>query len=579
VIEYRLITKDQGRDHFQQLQELLALKPSCAVFDVRFTEEDGVTDFKLLQVALHIKDLARHVAFLLVVESRNDISQLVQSVSEETLVCGHNLRKVVSLFRYINPQTNVRFFDTQLAMELKTGAMFATLAETFHYAKLPYHPSARIWSEMGQRPGYQVDFNSVSFLTEAAEDVVALVRVCKVFFGHLSTVETGAVKTASESLARYKQFVFDTTGDMYKITSAGLLIGDAKRNQFKSKKYEAHEQLDSVLSCLPEHVSALIREKNSESQIHDIALDLGKKVRVFCSERLTSLCDDIVDKQLLEKVIHGVGEFGNDNRAGIDGTLHRISAMRNRQNDIYGLTIRIGRVLRGCADHILDLVLNIPKKGGRRPSILLVGEPGSGKSSILREIIRVMSESGDNVCVVDTSNELCGDGDIPHPSLADARRMMVPSLDSQSAVMIECVQNHTPSTIVIDEIGRRKEEQAARTVKARGVRLFASVHGTFSSLVHNPDLNGLLGGLETVILSDQSVRNTDKKVRTQRAGPSTFDVILELSRARHGEVHIIRNVDQTVDQVLQGKPYTVEVRFIERGRMFVDMRQMSPERL
>lgn len=261
------------------------------------------------------------------------------------------------------------------------------------------------------------------------------------------------------------------------------------------------------------------------------------------------------------------GKFGPDNRAGIDGALHRVSAMRAKTGQVYGLTLRVGRAVIGNTNMITDLLLS-----PEGPSVLILGSPGSGKTTIVREAARTMSMDAHSVVVVDTSNEICGDGLVAHRSVGLARRMMVADISQQATVLIEAVQNHTPDVIVVDEIGRKAEVEAARTVKARGVRLVGSAHGDLPGLVRNGMLNGLVGGLETVILGDAEARRLQKKpgssaepqkVRTQRAGAPIFDVVVELEPGRFHEWRVVTKVARAVDDILAGRPYCCQHRMRE----------------
>jgi stage III sporulation protein SpoIIIAA len=267
----------------------------------------------------------------------------------------------------------------------------------------------------------------------------------------------------------------------------------------------------------------------------------GTRMQLGAEGRVISIED-------IDAVLNELGGFGSDNRAGLEQQLHRISGMRNRDGDVIGLTMRVGRHVSGNADMISDLLF------GDERSILFLGEPGSGKTTIVREATRLLSMES-NVCVVDTSNEIAGDGDVPHPCIGLARRMMVPSLNDQAAVMVECVQNHTPEIMVIDEIGRPAEVEAARTCKQRGVRMIASAHGDLRKLVKNKQLRSLVGGVESVTLGDAAAKAEAKKVgfggmqkvKAQRSGPPTFDIIVELRRGEQHEWRIIMGAGQAVD--------------------------------
>lgn len=277
----------------------------------------------------------------------------------------------------------------------------------------------------------------------------------------------------------------------------------------------------------------------------------------------------------------GKDSFGQDGRRGMDGQLHRISAMFDRTGQhIFGLTIRVGRAFPGSAVLFKDILFGSPRGDGAgshmKKSILLLGAPGTGKTTFIRDMARMLTEAGnatENVCIIDTSNELAGDGVVPHPCIGGARRMMVPSLDAQHRIMVQAIQNHTPRTLVVDEIGRREECLAAQTARQRGVRLLASAHGDLRGLIRNPELNGLIGGTETVIMGDAYARGTGQgsKLKTQRAGTPCFDVILQLTGTRN-EVVVIDPVAAAVDAVLEERPVRVErrTRFLENGQILIN---------
>src|SRR5687767_14713029 len=286
----------------------------------------------------------------------------------------------------------------------------------------------------------------------------------------------------------------------------------------------------------------------------EIVLDLGRQPEARFTGREVVLSDEEVSPEDLEYVVSRIGQFGDDNRAGIPRTLHRISAIRNRRAMIVGLTCRVGRSVLGTVDIIRDLV-----EGGR--SVLILGRPGVGKTTLLREVARVLAdEMGKRVIVVDTSNEIAGDGDIPHPAIGSARRMQVARPQMQHAVMIEAVENHMPEVIVIDEIGTELEAQAARTIAERGVQLVGTAHGnTLENLMANPTLSDLIGGIQSVTLGDEEARRrgTQKSI-LERERPPTFPVVIEIQNWDRVSIH--NDVAETVDAILRGFRISPQVR-------------------
>ena len=276
-------------------------------------------------------------------------------------------------------------------------------------------------------------------------------------------------------------------------------------------------ELDLMLSALPPRVRDAARPAmEGRGELLEIVMDLGREPEARFIDSEVLLGTEAVTQADLDYVSSRVGAFGDDNRAGIARTLHRISAIRNRQGEIVGLTCRVGRAVTGTIDLIKDLVIS-----GR--SILLLGRPGVGKTTMLRECARVLAdELRKRVVIVDTSNEIGGDGDIPHPGIGRARRMQVRTPTLQHAVMIEAVENHMPEVIVIDEIGTELEAMAARTIAERGVQLIATAHGgSLDNLLVNPTLNDLLGGIQTVTLGDEEARRrgSQKSVQERKAPP------------------------------------------------------------
>ena len=320
---------------------------------------------------------------------------------------------------------------------------------------------------------------------------------------------------------------------------------------------EVTDNIQDLLAVLPDHVADAIveqRETFNYGELIEIVLDLGRRPEARYHGGELDLSDREIDRDDLAYVAKRIGQFGGDNRAGIERTLHRISAIRNRSGDVVGLTCRIGRAVYGTIAMIRDLV-----EAGE--SVLLLGRPGVGKTTMLRETARVLAdELSKRVIIVDTSNEIAGDGDIPHPGIGRARRMQVPTPTAQHAVMIEAVENHMPEVIVIDEIGTELEAQAARTIAERGVQLIGTAHGnSLENLMMNPTLSDLIGGIQSVTLSDEEARRrgTQKSI-LERKAPPTFGVMIEL--ISRDEVAIYSDVTEAVDAILRGSTPRVEVR-------------------
>lgn len=314
------------------------------------------------------------------------------------------------------------------------------------------------------------------------------------------------------------------------------------------------DNLDLLLVVLPPPIrDALARAGRIESLI-EVVLDLGRQPEARYPGEAVYLNDSLISHEDLKYVASRTGQFTRDNRAGIERTLHRISAMRNRLGEIVGLTCRVGRAIYGTVDIIRDIV-----ESGK--SILLMGRPGVGKTTLLREAARVLADDlAKRVIVVDTSNEIAGDGDVPHPGIGRARRMQVPGPELQHQVMIEAVENHMPEVIVIDEIGSSQEALAARTIAERGVQLIATVHGnTLENLMINPTLADLVGGIQPVTLSDEEARRRGtQKTVLERKAPPTFDVLIEIQDKDRLAIH--QDVAEAVDQMLRGFLPGTEIR-------------------
>jgi len=317
------------------------------------------------------------------------------------------------------------------------------------------------------------------------------------------------------------------------------------------------DDLDALLDILPLHIRQPLYQQEDLSGLLEVVLDLGRRPEARFPQREAVLSPKEVDEQDIDYVASHISSFGDDNRAGIERTLHRISAIRNRKSRIVGLTCRVGRAVFGTIKVIEDLI-----ESGK--SILLLGRPGVGKTTMLREVARVLADDfKKRVIIVDTSNEIAGDGDIPHPAIGHARRMQVTTPTMQHAVMIEAVENHMPEVIVIDEIGTELEAQAARTIAERGVQLVGTAHGNIlENLMMNPTLADLVGGIQSVTLGDEEAkrRRTQKSI-LERKSPPTFDIVVEIKDWDRVAIH--PDVGDAVDAILRGQPIATEIRWVD----------------
>jgi len=324
-----------------------------------------------------------------------------------------------------------------------------------------------------------------------------------------------------------------------------------------SEQKRITDDLDALLDVLPLEIRHAVEKVDDSENLLEIILDLGRVPTARFVEREINLRETEVSRAEIDYVDERTGQFDADNRAGIERTLHRISAIRNRLGAVVGLTLRVGRAVYGTVDIIQDIV-----ESGK--SALILGRPGVGKTTLLREAARILAESK-RVVIVDTSNEIGGDGDVAHPAVGKARRMQVREPMLQHEVMIEAVENHNPEVIVIDEIGRELEAQAARTIAERGVQLIGTAHGqTLDNLLLNPTLSDLVGGIEAVTLSDAEARRrgTQKTVLERRA-PPTFDVLIEIQNRDRFAVHT--DIMASVDSLLRGYPFPPEIRTRDEG--------------
>lgn len=344
-------------------------------------------------------------------------------------------------------------------------------------------------------------------------------------------------------------------GDRYR-TGNGSVI-DLENSASTSSSVNSNSELDLFLELLPLKMKSELSGHREIGELIEVVMDLGRKPIARFPSGDFVICEQPVRHEDLKHAISKVGDFSDDNRSGIDSSLHRISAIRNRKMQIIGLTCRVGRAVSGSAEIIRDLV-----EGGS--SILVIGRPGVGKTTLIREIARMLADDQQKrVVIVDTSNEIGGDGDVPHAGIGRARRMQVPNVNMQHNIMIEAVENHMPETIIIDEIGTELEALAASTIAQRGVQLVGTAHGmTIDNIIKNPSLQILVGGIESVTLGDEEARKRKvQKTILERKGPPTFTCAVEMITRTECRVH--HRLDATVDAILAGKSPLFEIRHVD----------------
>lgn len=333
------------------------------------------------------------------------------------------------------------------------------------------------------------------------------------------------------------------------------------------------DDMDALLEVLPSNIRQPLEDHPDRSNLLEVVLDLGRRPEArFLGGRSEYLREEEIDRVDISSAEMAVGHFGTDNRAGIPGTLHRISAMRNRKGSVVGLTCRVGRAVTGHVDMIREVLED-------KNSILFLGKPGVGKTTVIREIARVLSDDlKKRVVIVDTSNEIGGDGDVPHPAIGGARRMQVADAANQHQVMVEAVENHMPEVVIVDEIGTEAEAAACRTIAERGVQLIGTAHGQLlENLIKNPTLTDLVGGVQSVTLGDDEAksRGTQKSI-LERRGPPTFPIVLEM---RERSLWVAHWTEDSVDMLLQGKQPIVQVRQRDQDSGEVEVNEQEYDRV
>merc|ERR1719186_385499 len=460
--------------------------------------------------------------------------------------------------------------DTQLVFECLTGKIQGSIKDFVHWCDLDTNPirlsDCNLW---GNRPLSHPQKNFASYEVHRLFYAIFSSKCYNMLTTHLSVFMKASrtLCTMDPLECSGHQFGFGSLPGLAgeSIHSLQLLRCFNPMENDMSSWVEVEDNVYDLLEYIPEQFHVFF-DSDFITELRDMIFEVGARPyayyghrkRVFLSDDPSVVMSAHQMKDMADKFKN---RFSSNNRAGIDRSLNRISAMRSNCGQIYSLTFRVGRAVRGNAFMLKDLLMD------ESLSVLVMGIPGSGKTTLIRDIAKLLSEEAYNVVIVDTSNELAGDGMIPHPSVGMARRIMVPHLKRQPDKLIEAVQNHTPDVIICDEIGRGQEVQAMQTIKERGVRCIASAHGCLRGLVKNRQLNGLVGGVENVTIGDMEAANLQRsmggefsKVRQQRSGTPVFDVILELKPNQMDEWTVIKDVDKAVDKILAGKKYGAQVR-------------------
>ncbi|EPY22109.1 R3H domain-containing protein [Strigomonas culicis] len=310
----------------------------------------------------------------------------------------------------------------------------------------------------------------------------------------------------------------------------------------------AHVETQHLLSLLPAALrEALVQHPDfALSTVEEFFVHVGQDVEVRGDDWVVRLPPPSLDD--LHQLLARVGRFGADGRGCVPGTAHRVSVWRGRRGESLGVTLRVGRYVPNAAKALLPLAL--------QGSVLILSKAGKGKTTLLRDLSSSLAHEASmpRVTVVDTSNEIGGDGPLPMAFLGRCRRLQVARREDQGRSMIEVIQNHSPEFLVVDELANAEEADAAWSIAQRGVNLVGTCHGErLADLLQNRALNLLVGGAAHAFLSNEErrLRNKTKKTILERPHVSPFDFVVELHTRSKG--HLYHDVNRAVDLLLDGQ--------------------------
>lgn len=339
---------------------------------------------------------------------------------------------------------------------------------------------------------------------------------------------------------------------LHKAYAAALVTDAARADELRARDWlglalcNAYAETLHLLSLLPPTLRAAVTAHPvfDPAGVEELFVHVGQEVEVRGSGGWVIQLPPPSAAEL-QHMMKQIGRFGSDGRACVANTAHRASVWRGRHGEPLGVTLRVGRYVPGAARALLPLA--------QRGSLLILSKAGMGKTTLLRDLAAALAQGPDmpRVTVVDTSNEIGGDGPIPLPYLGRCRRIQVASREAQSQVMTEVLQNHTPDYVIVDEIATVAEAEAAWSISQRGVHLIGTCHGEhLEGLLQNRALNMLVGGTAQAFLSNEErrLRNKTRKSVLERPFSSPFPFVVELHERNRGHLYV--DVNKAVDLIL-----------------------------